>query len=47
MDVRPLRLRFVASARRVTQLPAAATEVAFVGRSNVGKSALINALANT
>jgi GTP-binding protein len=47
MDGRPLRLRFVSSATRVAQLPASPAEVAFVGRSNVGKSALINALANT
>jgi GTP-binding protein len=43
----PLRLRFVASATRASQLPDSPAEVAFVGRSNVGKSALINALANT
>jgi GTP-binding protein len=42
----PLRLRFVASATRVEQLPESSAEVAFVGRSNVGKSSLINALAN-
>jgi GTP-binding protein len=42
----PLRLAFVRSATRVEQLPASAAEVAFVGRSNVGKSALVNALAN-
>ena len=42
----PLRLRFVSSATRVAQLPDAPAEVAFVGRSNVGKSSLINALAN-
>ena len=47
MDIRPLRLRFVTSATRVAQLPLSNAEVAFVGRSNVGKSALINALANT
>ena len=47
MDNRPLRLRFVTSATRVAQLPASSAEVAFVGRSNVGKSALINAIANT
>ena len=47
MDSRPLRLRFVTSATRVAQLPSSTAEVAFVGRSNVGKSALINALANT
>ena len=42
----PLRLSFVASATRQRQLPDASAEVAFVGRSNVGKSSLINALAN-
>ena len=42
----PLRLTFVQSASRVSQLPASPAEVAFVGRSNVGKSSLINALAN-
>ena len=47
MDNRPLRLQFVTSATRVAQLPASSAEVAFVGRSNVGKSALINAIANT
>jgi GTP-binding protein len=42
----PLRLTFVQSASRVSQLPASPAEVAFVGRSNVGKSSLVNALAN-
>lgn len=42
----PLRLSFVQSASRVDQLPGSPAEVAFVGRSNVGKSALVNALAN-
>ncbi len=42
----PLRLRFVQSAAKVSQLPEADAEVAFIGRSNVGKSSLINALAN-
>lgn len=42
----PLQLSFVTSAKRYTDLPASPCEVAFVGRSNVGKSALINALAN-
>jgi GTP-binding protein len=42
----PLRLHFVASATRTSQLPESPAEVAFVGRSNVGKSSLINALAN-
>ncbi len=42
----PLRLTFVQSASRVEQLQDATVEVAFVGRSNVGKSSLVNALAN-
>ena len=42
----PLQLRFLASATRTTQLPESPAEVSFVGRSNVGKSSLINALAN-
>ena len=42
----PLRLSFVTSASRVDQLPESPAEVAFVGRSNVGKSSLVNALAN-
>ena len=46
MSGRPLQIRFVASARRADQLPDSHAEVAFVGRSNVGKSSLINALAN-
>ncbi len=46
MSGRPLSLRFVSSATRTRQLPDSAAEVAFVGRSNVGKSSLINALAN-
>lgn len=46
MSARPLPLRFVASASRAEQLPDSDAEVAFVGRSNVGKSSLINALAN-
>jgi GTP-binding protein len=46
MSGRPLQLRFVASATRTDQLPDSAAEVAFVGRSNVGKSSLINALAH-
>ncbi len=41
----PLQLRFVSSASRADQLPDSPAEVAFVGRSNVGKSSLINALA--
>lgn len=46
MSGRPLQVRFVASASRTHQLPESDREVAFVGRSNVGKSSLINALAN-
>lgn len=46
MSGRPLQLRFVTSATRTSQLPDSPAEVAFVGRSNVGKSSLINALAN-
>ncbi len=42
----PLRLTFLQSASRADQLPASPAEVSFVGRSNVGKSSLINALAN-
>jgi GTP-binding protein len=43
---RPLQLHFVTSADRVEGLPATEAEVAVVGRSNVGKSSLINALSN-
>lgn len=42
----PLALEFVKSARRLAELPPTDAEVAFVGRSNVGKSSLVNALAN-
>lgn len=42
----PLRLTFVASATRYEQLPDNGLEVAVVGRSNVGKSSLINSLGN-
>jgi GTP-binding protein len=42
---RPLPLTFVTSAPDVDGLPASASEVAIVGRSNVGKSSLLNALA--
>lgn len=41
----PLELRFITSADRLDRLPESAAEVAVVGRSNVGKSSLINALA--
>jgi GTP-binding protein len=40
-----LPLTFVTSADRLDQLPRSDTEVAIVGRSNVGKSSLLNALA--
>jgi GTP-binding protein len=40
-----LDLRFVLSADRASALPDARAEVAVVGRSNVGKSSLLNALA--
>jgi GTP-binding protein len=42
---RPLDLRFVLSADRLEALPGVRAEVAVVGRSNVGKSSLLNALA--
>lgn len=41
----PLPLRFVLSADHVDRLPPSPAEVAVVGRSNVGKSSLLNALA--
>ncbi|MGB1504899.1 MAG: ribosome biogenesis GTP-binding protein YihA/YsxC [Acidimicrobiales bacterium] len=41
----PLDLRFVRSYVDIDDLPHVNTEVAFVGRSNVGKSSLLNALA--
>ncbi len=46
MSTGPLQLSFLVSATRTEQLPESPAEVAFVGRSNVGKSSLINALAN-
>lgn len=46
MAVPPLALRFVTSGARVDDLPPTRGEVAIVGRSNVGKSSLINALAH-
>lgn len=42
----PLAMSFVTSADRVDRLPPTRAEVAVVGRSNVGKSSLINALAH-
>lgn len=41
----PLPLQFLRSASSVEQLPEAVAEVALVGRSNVGKSSLVNVLA--
>ena len=46
MAGRPLQLEFVTSAPTLRDLPDSASDVAVVGRSNVGKSSLINALAN-
>lgn len=46
MATHPLQLRFVMSGTRVADLPPTLGEVAIVGRSNVGKSSLINSLAN-
>ncbi len=40
-----LQLEFVTSADHLDRLPESSAEVAVVGRSNVGKSSLINALA--
>ncbi len=45
-DLSPLPLRFISSATRLEDLPPSDAEIAVVGRSNVGKSSLINALAN-
>jgi GTP-binding protein len=42
----PLQIEFVQSAAKVAQLPATERELALVGRSNVGKSSLLNAIAN-
>ncbi len=42
----PMQLAFVTSAKRHTDLPPSPAEIAFVGRSNVGKSSVLNALAN-
>ncbi len=42
----PLELSFVTSADRFDNLPDSSAEVAVVGRSNVGKSSLINSLAH-
>lgn len=42
----PLQLEFVMSAAKHGQLPNSIVEIAVAGRSNVGKSSLLNALAN-
>ena len=42
----PLALEFVLSAPELAKLPPTDAEVAVLGRSNVGKSSLVNALAN-
>lgn len=42
----PFDLRFVLSGDEVGKLPASQAEVAIVGRSNVGKSSLVNAVSN-
>jgi GTP-binding protein len=44
--VAPLSLTFVKSVTDLRDLPETDAEVAFVGRSNVGKSTLINAITN-
>ncbi len=41
----PLEFAYLLSATSVDQLPATNAEVAFVGRSNVGKSSLLNVVA--
>jgi GTP-binding protein len=41
----PLQLEFILSAPDVDQLPPSRAEIAFIGRSNVGKSSLLNAIA--
>ena len=46
MSGRPLELEFVRSAVDHTTFDDLGPEVAFVGRSNVGKSSIINAVAN-
>jgi len=42
----PLRMEFILSGDDVAKLPSTSAEVAIVGRSNVGKSSLINAIGN-
>ena len=46
MSGAPFQLKFIRSATTADVLPGGPLEVAVVGRSNVGKSSLINALAN-
>lgn len=43
--MQPLALRFVTSAASLDQLPRSDREIAVIGRSNVGKSSLLNAMA--
>lgn len=45
-DLRTLSAEFVAAVSGVGEVPAGPAEIAIVGRSNVGKSSLVNALAN-
>ena len=45
MAAPPLNLQFMLSATRVGELPDTPAEIAVVGRSNVGKSSLVNAVA--
>lgn len=42
----PLKMEFITSAAELGQLPATRAEIAVLGRSNVGKSSLLNALAH-
>jgi GTP-binding protein len=42
----PLPLRFLRSASSADDLPESVVELALIGRSNVGKSSLLNAVAN-
>jgi len=42
---RPLQLEYLTSAIHHDRLPVTRAEVAFIGRSNVGKSSLLNAIA--